>query len=224
MLDRGVVAADRDPRAGSLIRVGVAASICFYRDGLALALDADPRLTVVATARTSAEAVARFLPGTADVVVLDLGAESRETVRALRRRSRDTRIVVLGIADSDEEVVSWAEVGAAGYASRNTSLAELVLVVVAAAHGELRCPAEIAGALMRRVGALASAGSPAGVLTSREAEVADLIEAGLSNKEIATRLHIELATVKNHVHHVLEKLNVGRRAEVAALVRRGLGD
>jgi two-component system nitrate/nitrite response regulator NarL len=205
-----------------LIRVGVAASICFYRDVLALALDADPRLTVVATARTGAEAIAKFVPGAADVVVLDLGPQGRETVRALRRRSRDTQVVVLGIADSHEEVVSWGEIGAAGYASRSTSLAELVLVVVAAARGELRCPPDVAGALMRRVGALASGRSSGGVLTSREAEIAELIEAGLSNKEIATRLHIELATVKNHVHRVLEKLNVARRAEVAALVRSGL--
>jgi two-component system, NarL family, nitrate/nitrite response regulator NarL len=67
-------------------------------------------------------------------------------------------------------------------------------------------------------------GQTNGLLTAREAEVAQLIEEGLSNKEIATRLHIELATVKNHVHRVLEKLSVGRRTEVATLVRRGLAN
>jgi two-component system nitrate/nitrite response regulator NarL len=58
-------------------------------------------------------------------------------------------------------------------------------------------------------------------LTAREAEILALIDAGLSNKQIAHRLVIELATVKNHVHHILEKLHVHRRAEAAAHLRAG---
>jgi DNA-binding NarL/FixJ family response regulator len=80
----------------------------------------------------------------------------------------------------------------------------------------------IGGALMKRVHVLASnrANEQARArLTRREREVIELIDAGLSNKQIAQRLSIELATVKNHVHNILGKLDVGRRSEAAATVR-----
>jgi DNA-binding NarL/FixJ family response regulator len=77
--------------------------------------------------------------------------------------------------------------------------------------------------LVRRLAALAArVGGPAppACLTAREQEVLHLLGEGLSNKEIGRRLCIELPTVKNHVHHVLEKLHVRRRAEAVAVVRR----
>jgi DNA-binding NarL/FixJ family response regulator len=64
-------------------------------------------------------------------------------------------------------------------------------------------------------------GSPGGLLTEREREIVGLIDAGLSNKKIALSLGIEVATVKNHVHHILEKLQVTRRGEAAARVPTG---
>jgi DNA-binding NarL/FixJ family response regulator len=86
----------------------------------------------------------------------------------------------------------------------------------------------MASALMERVEALAAAGSARGLesdpLTRREREILELVARGLSNKEIARHLRIELPTVKTHVHHVLAKLHVSRRSEVASLVHvTGLG-
>src|SRR2546430_13942847 len=81
-----------------------------------------------------------------------------------------------------------------------------------------------AGALLGRIAALATDGRSDRVqalLTSREREIMGLIDEGLSNKEIAKRLRIEVATVKNHVHNILEKLQVHRRGEAAARVRGG---
>jgi DNA-binding NarL/FixJ family response regulator len=75
--------------------------------------------------------------------------------------------------------------------------------------------------MMRRLGALAAERAPIPPdvrLTRREREVAALMREDLSNKEIATRLHIEVATVKNHVHNVLDKLQVHRRGEAARLL------
>jgi two-component system nitrate/nitrite response regulator NarL len=76
--------------------------------------------------------------------------------------------------------------------------------------------------LIRRLASLARSGQPAspiGPLTTREREILELIDEGFSNKQIAQRLRIELPTVKNHVHHILVKLGVNRRAEAAALAR-----
>ncbi len=82
------------------------------------------------------------------------------------------------------------------------------------------CTPRIAALLLRRV-AEAAAPRSSGLerLTPRETEIVDLIEQGLSNKQIARRLSIELATVKNHVHNILEKLEVARRGEAVARVR-----
>jgi two-component system, NarL family, nitrate/nitrite response regulator NarL len=80
----------------------------------------------------------------------------------------------------------------------------------------------MAGALLRRMQTLAKSSerpSLASRLTPREREILQLIDAGLANKDIASRLHIELATVKNHVHHILEKLEASRRGEAAARFR-----
>lgn len=111
----------------------------------------------------------------------------------------------------------------AGYVLRDASLEELVDTLVSTARGELQCSAQIAGALQRRLADLASqtGGSPElESLTPREWEIAELIHQGLTNKEIAVRLTIEVATVKNHVHRILFKLHARNRAEVAASLRR----
>jgi len=87
------------------------------------------------------------------------------------------------------------------------------------------CSPRVAGALLRRIAALATDGRSDRVpahLTNREREIMGLIDEGLSNKEIAKRLRIEVATVKNHVHNILEKLQVHRRGEAAARVRAAL--
>src|SRR5437773_985410 len=93
--------------------------------------------------------------------------------------------------------------------------------ILVAASGRLY-PEGLAASLLRRVATLAAEQAPVSAaerLTSREREIVRLIDDGLSNKQIAGELHIELPTVKNHVHNILEKLQVQRRSEAAARVR-----
>ena len=118
--------------------------------------------------------------------------------------------------------MSGAEAGAAGYLLRSDPLVELVAVIGSVARGETRCSPRVAAALLRRVATLSHErrhqAEPTR-LTAREREVLQLVDDGLSNKQIARRLSIELRTVKNHVHHILEKFQVHRRAEAAARFR-----
>jgi two-component system nitrate/nitrite response regulator NarL len=98
-------------------------------------------------------------------------------------------------------------------------------VVRSVTRGETLCSPRIAATLFRRVAALAAdrrVGDERTLrrLTRRERQIVDLIADGLSNKEIAHRLQIEFATVKNHVHNILEKLQVTRRADAVAALRR----
>src|SRR5439155_827652 len=106
--------------------------------------------------------------------------------------------------------------------AREASIDDLVTVIESVARGEAICSPRVAAGLLRRVAALAAGHGgdlPRAQLTNREREIVRLIDNGLSNKEIARALGIEVATVKNHVHNILEKLQVHRRGEAAARVR-----
>jgi two-component system nitrate/nitrite response regulator NarL len=203
-------------------RVLVVASVRLYREGLAAVLGRDDRLDVVGTAAGHHEAVEAVRRQTPDVAVLDPGGDDAEDiVRELAGAAPAVPVVALAVSETDADVVAWAEAGVAGYVTRDGSLDDLVTAVLCAAEGELACSPRMAAALLRRVRAVAGSGAeePGPALTAREVEIGRLIEQGLSNKEIAQQLHIELPTVKNHVHRILEKLGVHRRAEAAVRLR-----
>lgn len=207
------------------IEVFIVASVRLYRQGLTDALNADPRFRVIGSAATSAEALATMIRFAAlpRVVVVDVGVDAGLIcARRLRASLPEVSLVALAIDDTDDSVVAWAEAGVAGFVTRDTSLEELMSVVECVAGGGTRCSPSATAALLRRLAELAShraSGPRIFQLTPREREVVALIDRGLSNKQIASELHIELATVKNHVHSVLEKLQVDRRGAAAAAVR-----
>jgi two-component system, NarL family, nitrate/nitrite response regulator NarL len=205
-----------------MTRVLIVVGIRLYRDGLAQLLGANDGFTVVGTESSCREAAANIDLLTPDVALVEMGLPDLEVIaRALADRSAQIPLVVMGIADSDSEVLACAERGAAGFVTRDASMEELTGTIRRAANGELVCSPRTAGSLVRRLGALAAElnVSPHQVrLTRREREVAALMRQDLSNKEIATRLRIEVATVKIHVHNVLDKLQVHRRADAARLL------
>jgi two-component system, NarL family, nitrate/nitrite response regulator NarL len=161
-----------------------------------------------------------------DVVLLDtLTPDAEDAIRRIRGANAEAKIVALGTADEDDRLMAWAEAGVASYLPREASLGELADALDSLGRGEAVLSPRIAAELLLRVAALAGArpaGRDGGTLTSREREIVALIDLGLSNKEIARRLVIEVATVKNHVHNILEKLRVATRGEAAAAVRRGV--
>jgi two-component system, NarL family, nitrate/nitrite response regulator NarL len=208
-----------------MARVFIVAGIRLFREGLAAALEREHGFTVAGTASSADEAAVALQDGAPDVVLLDtLTPDAATAIRRIRAANPEARVVALGVPDEDERVIAWAEAGVASYLAREASLAELAEALDSLARGEAVCSPRIAAALLRRVATLAGArpaNGAAGTLTSREREIVALIDEGLSNKEIARRLVIEVATVKNHVHNILEKLRVGTRGEAAAVVRRG---
>jgi DNA-binding NarL/FixJ family response regulator len=207
-----------------MIRVVIACDIRLYREGLSLHLAREERLGVVGSASSADETfrVARELAP--DLLLLDMAMpDSLQIVQELRRIVPDTRVIALTIPEAEGAVIACAEAGVSGFVMREASIAELVEALLSAARGEACMSPRAAAALLRRVGALAAdraPSSPRAELTVREREIVQLIEDGLSNKAIAARLHVELATVKNHVHNILDKLQVHRRGEIAALLRR----
>lgn len=205
-----------------MTRVLIVVGIRLYREGLAQMLGAQTGFTVVGTAadgRTAAAQIEQLIP---DVALVEMGIPDLDAITGvLAARSSPIPLVVMGIADTDSEVLACAERGATSYVTRDASVEELTGTIQRAANGEVICSPRTAGTLIRRVGALAAQlkpDLPTVRLTRREREVAALMREDLSNKEIATRLRIEVATVKNHVHNVLDKLQVHRRAEAVRLL------
>ena len=211
-----------------MLRVLIAGDTLFYTEGLAILLGNDKRFAVVGVAHSADEllvAASRLEP---QVVLMDLALpDGVESLRTLAVRAPSTRVVVLAVPEVEQEIVACAEAGAAGFVTRGSTLAELADTVRSVAQGEQPCSPRIAAALLHHVGALARKNEPpprdAPPLTRREVQVLALIDEGLSNKQIAARLLIELPTVKNHVHHILDKLQVNRRSEAAARVRAANG-
>jgi DNA-binding NarL/FixJ family response regulator len=158
-----------------------------------------------------------------DAVLVDVLAGSPEPVDRILRSCPQAKLVALGVPDRPDEVLAYAEAGVAEYVTLDASLAEVTDVLASAGRGEVLCSPLIAGALFRRVSALTASQSPAhgALLTERELQILELVELGRSNKAIALELRIEVATVKNHIHNILGKLQVPGRGEAAAQFRRG---
>lgn len=200
---------------------------------------APPRTLVVSDLRLLADAVAHSLASAEscahgdvdgalaetvpDVAVVDLAGSAviatLAAVRAVAQAGSERHPKMVGLVrNGDPGVV----VGAVGFGVRvfvdaDQSVGDLAVAIEAAASGATLCPPSVATVIFSQVARGDQAIDPAELLSPREREVARYLALGLSNKEIASRLVIELATVKHHVHSVLRKLRVRRRAEVPAL-------
>ena len=204
------------------IRLLIITDVRLYRDGLAAALGARDGLEIVACAGTSDEAVRAALDFAPDLALLDMAMrDGLETVRALAKHAPSLPVIAYAVDDAGETMLACVEAGVAACVPYTGSAAELVAAIESVTQGETICSPRAAALLFRRVASLAAARTTnnAAALTAREREVLGLIENGCSNKVIASRLHIELSTVKNHVHNLLEKLHVSTRAEAVAQTR-----
>jgi DNA-binding NarL/FixJ family response regulator len=210
--------------ARAAIHVVVASDIRLYREALEHAFREAGGLYLAGTASGAAETLESVTRLTPDIILLDMGMEDAFVVaRHLPDASPGTRIVALGMHESETEIIACAEVGIAGYVSRGGSLSDAFEAVHAVARGELRCSARIAGFLFRHIATISherASPTPTAILTAREAQILKLLQEGLSNKMISRSLGIELPTVKNHVHSLLGKLGVHRRAEAVSLTQR----
>jgi len=204
----------------SPVRVLIVADVRLYREGMRASIADRPPFAVVGAAANFDEAIRLTLDTRPDVVIVDMATkQSLAIARLIRHHAPQVRVIGFGVEEIEGEILACAEAGLAGYVPCDASLNDLVVRVESVLRGELLCTPRMAATLFHRLETQAEGGQrpPLGVvLTAREREVLRLIDGGLSNKEIAVRLHIEMSTVKNHVHKMLEKLNVTSRAQAAA--------
>lgn len=206
------------------------------REVVVRAFEADDRFRPVGC-RTVREALTVVKARSADVVIAPLTDPdffpSIERIAALPTRP----VIVASAVEPDREsLVSCARVGVSGYIDDDATIDEWLDTVSAALRGELNNP-KVAGLLLQQLSRIdaapvqtswrvrddvAESANRVG-LTPRERQIVGLIDQGMSNKAIANQLHLEISTVKNHVHAILKKYGVRHRGEAAARFRQSSG-
>jgi two-component system NarL family response regulator len=190
------------------------------------ALEDETDIHVVGCVTTPKEALEIVQENDVDVALVSTRLSEEGAInltRAITDFAPSTKVLALGLTEEKQRVLRYVEAGATGYILKDDSLDDLIETVRAAQEGKVFVSPPIAAAMMERLSDLAQifssvennvADTPG--LTSRELEVLELIGKDFTNQEIADHLVIEIGTVKNHVHNILDKLNVGSRGEAAA--------
>jgi len=195
-------------------------------EGLALALAREELLSVCGCFGDLDEMLTKMPLLQPDIVLLNtalrLGIHAIGRIRIFAPR---VKVVALASADDLENIIAWAEAGAAGYIPSTAALSEVVPLLAGIMRGEQSCSGRVAAGLLRRLSDVARSGNgtasvPSSPMpTAREMQILEMIGNGYSNKEIARQLNIGLATTKSHVHNLLGKLRLQRRGQAASWIR-----
>jgi DNA-binding NarL/FixJ family response regulator len=204
------------------VNVLVADDQAMIRAGFRMLLKGEPDITVVAEAATGLEAVekaARFSP---TVVLMDIRMPELDGLEATRRilaADPHARILILTTFDLDEYIYEALSAGASGFVLKDDPPEQLLAAIRTVADGQALLSPAVTTRVIREFARIPRAEPPkeVGELTARELEVFRLVVAGLSNAEIARELFISDTTVKTHVTHVLQKLNLRDRVQAVVL-------
>jgi len=201
-------------------RLAIASSVRLVREGLVASLRDRDSIVVIEAVNLDLEGIARIAAVTPDVVLVDVGrADAMAMTRQLKLACSGARLVAFALAEIDDDVFACAAAGFSAYVPRESGANELYCALMDAASGRMNCAPHITAAMFSRLSDLlrqSPVRMPLPPLTARESEILALAEEGRSNKEIARHLRISSATVKNHIHNILQKLHVGRRGEAVA--------
>jgi len=188
------------------------------REGIAVLIENQPDMHLVAQAATGREAIQQFRQHQPDVTLMDLrlpDISGIDALIAIRNDYPDACVVMLTTFEGDVEIQRALEAGARGYLLKTTPAKELVEAIRQAHAGKKRIPPEVAAQLAEHMGEDA--------LTPREVEILQHLAGGNRNKDIGDRLFISEETVKVHIKHIMEKLGASDRTQAVAIgVRRGI--
>jgi DNA-binding NarL/FixJ family response regulator len=204
------------------MRILLYARVRLFGESLGACLEDEDAVTAVAVEHQSLDLGRRATAFEADIILFDVTPRSElATVRAVTDECPGTPIVALAVPQFADDVIACADAGFVSYVPRDSSLADLMLILRMALRGEAQCDPRIARSLLEEIRRRRDPDvfrDPDAQLTRREVETLRLVSLGLTNKEIAAQLNLSVATVKNHVHAVLRKLELKRRTEARQLL------
>lgn len=219
-----------------LIRVLLVDDHHLVIEGLRAVLSTDDGLHVVGEARNGREAITLVQELKPEIVLMDIRMPDMDGISATRQVKQvvpQTSVIMLTMYENPDYLFEAVKAGASGYVLKDVAGPDLLEAIHTVADGASLLNQEVVGKFLRRLAADAehtaiATNAPMSEpdrLTPRELQVLRLIAAGLSNKEIAARLSVSVATVKTHLEHILQKLQVSDRTQAAVqAVTRGLLD
>jgi DNA-binding NarL/FixJ family response regulator len=207
-------------------RVLIADDQTLFRTGLAGLLESDKRVNVVGQAVDGADAVKLVNELNPDVVLMDVKMPNLDGVEATRRivaDHPDVKILILTTFDADTFVLQALRAGASGYVLKNSQPQAIVSSILAVLSGERVMASAVANRVLDMLSGTTTPKDFYNGLTAREIEILKLMAVGQANKQIARKLEISEKTVRNHVSHMYEKLQIYERSQaVLYAVRKGL--
>lgn len=211
---------------GENIRILIADDHAIVREGLRALFATEPDFELVGEAADGQEAVAKFRATKPDIILLDMLMPRKDGLRAIdeiMNEDPDAHILVLTSFAEDDRVFPAIKTGALGYLLKDSSPQELLQAIRNVYRGEASLHPTIARKLMRELNQPPSLPPTNDPLTEREVDVLRLVAQGLSNNDIAEQLVVSERTVRTHVSHILDKLHLANRTQMALYaVREGI--
>lgn len=208
------------------VRILIADDHPIVREGLATVLSQEDDIKVVGQASNGSEAVSKAKELHPDIILMDLQMPEMDGVEAMQRikeEAPDIGIIILTTYDTDDYIFRGIEAGARAYLLKDSPPEEVLKAIRAVHKGESLIQPRVASRLLDRFSQLSRAPAREEDLSQREIEVLQLIAKGAANKEIASQLFIGESTVKTHIIHIFNKLEVKDRTEaVTEAVRKGI--
>jgi DNA-binding NarL/FixJ family response regulator len=201
-----------------------------FRTGLKYVIERWADFSISGEASDGEEALELAKQVCPDVILLDISMPRMDGIEAVRRIKGavpGTRVVMLTVSESEDDLFRALKNGASGYVLKNVKPDVLRRMLTGVLEGEAPLSAPMASKIVNEFNQLEAGSVPrapeTSSLTQRETEVLELVAAGLSNAEVAGRLVISENTVKKHLHNILDKLQLNNRVEAAVYaVRQGL--
>jgi len=201
-----------------MIRVMLVDDHGMVREGLKYYLETETDIEVVAEASDGGKAAELAVIHKPDVILMDLimpGIDGVEGTKLCLEKSPETKIIILTSKAEDDMVLPAIRAGALSYVLKDLSAEELAMAIRKAASNKPTLHPMAATRMMEEISVKGKTGGNPARITDREMEVLQLVSRGLGNREIASELFISERTVKTHITHLLEKLNLRDRTQLA---------
>jgi DNA-binding NarL/FixJ family response regulator len=194
------------------------------REGISAMIKEQPDMKVLAAIGTSENILEKINTLKPNITLLDLGLRNQnslQVVKSVKKKFSNTKIIVMDLVPVHEEVLEFVQAGVSGFILKDATVDDFLKTIRNVAEGKKVLPSNLTDSLFSQIVEYAVRGPKSSSLiksvrmTKREKQVIELIADGLTNKEIAQKLHLSTYTVKSHVHNILEKLALHTRVQIA---------